>query len=152
MNTVHRFAVKADLPLIIDMLADDVIALLRETPEEERRDVYLHAWEDMQKDQFNKLLVAEVDGELVGVLQLTYISGLSRSGMKRAQIEGIRVERGRRGHGIGRDLVGAAIGLAKAQGCGLVQLTTDKRRRRANDFYEALGFAPTHEGMKLVFD
>lgn len=150
MNVIHRFATEADLPPIIDMLADDAIAVLRETPELEKQDVYLRAWEDMQKDQFNKLLVAEVDHELVGVLQLTYISGLSRAGMKRAQIEGVRVKRDWRGQAIGRELVRAAIGLAKSHGCGLVQLTTDKRRRRANEFYEALGFAPTHEGMKIV--
>jgi hypothetical protein len=31
-----------------------------------------------------------------------------------------------------------------------VQLTTDKSRTSARRFYERLGFAATHEGMKLV--
>jgi hypothetical protein len=29
-----------------------------------------------------------------------------------------------------------------------VQLTTDRRRAEARRFYESLGFAATHEGMK----
>ena len=31
----------------------------------------------------------------------------------------------------------------------MVQLTTNKERPEARAFYEALGFAATHEGMKL---
>lgn len=152
MTVKHRFANESDLQAVIAMLADDEIGARRETPEADKRDGYLRAWEDMRQDQFNRLLVAEVEDELVGVLQLTFISGLSRGGMKRAQIEGVRVKREWRGQAIGSELVRAAIGLAKAGGCGLVQLTTDKRRHRANDFYEALGFAATHEGMKLVLE
>jgi hypothetical protein len=42
-----------------------------------------------------------------------------------------------------------AIDQAKQRGCGLVQLTSDKRRSDAIRFYESLGFQPTHEGLKL---
>jgi GNAT superfamily N-acetyltransferase len=38
---------------------------------------------------------------------------------------------------------------ARERGCGMVHLTTDKRRPDALRFYEALGFEATHEGMKL---
>ena len=34
-------------------------------------------------------------------------------------------------------------------GCGLVQLTSDKRRADAIRFYESLGFESSHEGLKL---
>jgi hypothetical protein len=33
--------------------------------------------------------------------------------------------------------------------CGLVQLTSDKRRAGAIRFYESLGFEASHEGLKL---
>ena len=44
----------------------------------------------------------------------------------------------------------AAIdGQARERGCGLVQLTSDKRRSDAIRFYESLGFERSHEGLKL---
>jgi GNAT superfamily N-acetyltransferase len=49
-------------------------------------------------------------------------------------------------------MIEAAIGLARAQGCKLVQLTTDKARADALRFYEGLGFTATHEGMKLTLE
>ena len=42
-----------------------------------------------------------------------------------------------------------AIGQAREHGCGLVQLTSDKRRPDALRFYESLGFTASHEGFKL---
>uniref|UniRef100_A0A2A4Z8B9 N-acetyltransferase domain-containing protein n=1 Tax=OCS116 cluster bacterium TaxID=2030921 RepID=A0A2A4Z8B9_9PROT len=42
-----------------------------------------------------------------------------------------------------------AIEHSAGIGCGLVQLTTDKSRMRAHDFYRGLGFEPSHIGMKL---
>jgi hypothetical protein len=38
---------------------------------------------------------------------------------------------------------------ARQDGCGLVQLTSDKRRAGAIRFYESLGFEASHEGLKL---
>ncbi|ATB42193.1 GCN5-related N-acetyltransferase [Cystobacter fuscus] len=37
---------------------------------------------------------------------------------------------------------------ARARGCGMMQLTTDKRRTDAHRFYTRLGFEASHEGMK----
>jgi GNAT superfamily N-acetyltransferase len=76
--------------------------------------------------------------------------GLARQGMTRAQIEAVRVAGTQRGRRIGEAMVEEAIRRAKAAGCGLVELTTDKRRPDAHRFYERLGFAATHEGMKLM--
>jgi GNAT superfamily N-acetyltransferase len=42
-----------------------------------------------------------------------------------------------------------AIQRAKDRGAHLLQLTTDKVRPEALNFYEKLGFSSTHEGMKL---
>ena len=54
--------------------------------------------------------------------------------------------------GIGRVLFGWAIEKARARGCHMVQLTTDKSRPAALRFYESLGFAASHEGLKLHLD
>jgi GNAT superfamily N-acetyltransferase len=37
---------------------------------------------------------------------------------------------------------------ARAEGCGLIQLTTDAKRLAAHRFYERIGYAPSHIGMK----
>jgi GNAT superfamily N-acetyltransferase len=47
-------------------------------------------------------------------------------------------------------MMGWVIEEARRRGCALVQLTTDKRRTDAHRFYERLGFAASHEGMKLL--
>ncbi|MFZ0757039.1 MAG: GNAT family N-acetyltransferase [Trebonia sp.] len=66
-----------------------------------------------------------------------------------AQIEGVRVAAPWRGQGLGRAMLGWAIEAARQDGCGLVQLTSDKRRADAIRFYESLGFEASHEGLKL---
>ena len=94
-------------------------------------------------------MVAERDGAVVGVLQVSFIPGLTRQGMWRGQIEGVRVAAAERGTGIGRAMLERAIAECNRRGCGLVQLTSDERRAEAHRFYEALGFRATHRGYKF---
>jgi GNAT superfamily N-acetyltransferase len=140
-----RPAVRADVPAIVSLLADDVIGAGREGDTE----AYWSAFEEISADPRNQLIVADVDGEVAGTLQLTFIPGLSRMGTERAQMEAVRVASPYRGRGLGREMITWAIGEARRRGCGLVQLTSDKRRADAIRFYESLGFERTHEGMKL---
>ena len=86
---------------------------------------------------------------MVGCLQLTYLPGLSQQGAWRAQVEGVRVDGALRGTGIGAQMMTAVMQMARARGCYQMQLTTDKRRLDAHRFYERLGFAKSHEGMKV---
>lgn len=146
---VFREADKADLPALAALLADDVLGARRDGPQ--HMDAYIAAFDAVQAQEGNTIIVALIDEDIVGMLQLTLIPGLSRAGMLRAQIESVRVSSKHRGKKIGHALFEHAIGLAKQAGCGLVQLTTDKQRPDALRFYEALGFKATHEGMKLSF-
>ena len=93
--------------------------------------------------------MVEDDGRVIGVLQLTFIPYLTYRGGWRALIEGVRVDRRHRSAGIGRRLFEWAIARSRERGCHLVQLTSDKQRPDAIRFYESLGFAASHEGMKL---
>jgi GNAT superfamily N-acetyltransferase len=145
-DVIFRSATEADLPAIVSLLADDMIGAGRE---DSSSDAYVTAFREVSSDPRNHLVVAEVDGEVAGTLQLTYIPGLSRMGAERAQIEGVRVAAAHRSRGLGREMIKWAVGQAKARGCRLVQLTSDKRRSDAIRFYESLGFESTHEGMKL---
>ena len=146
MPAVLREARREDVPEIVALLADDAIGSGREGPAD---DAYYAAFALIAADQRNQLLVAEAGGRIVGTLQLTMIPGLSRHGMVRAQIEGVRVSSDQRGKGLGGRMIEWAIEVARAQGCGLVQLTSDKRRPDAVRFYESLGFTASHEGLKL---
>lgn len=148
-EVTFRSATLADLPVIVRMLADDPLAARREEVADPLPDAYHAAFEAIQADPNNTLLVAERVGQVVGVLQLTFMPSLTYRGGWRAQIEGVRVVRARRGEGIGQALMQEAIRRAEARGCRLVQLTTDKARPEALRFYERLGFQASHEGLKL---
>jgi GNAT superfamily N-acetyltransferase len=131
------------------MLADDMLGSRRERYTLPLPECYYTAFEAIDTDPNNELVVAELDGQVVGVMQLTYIPYLTYQGGWRALIEGVRVDSAWRASGIGRTLFTWAIERAQSQGCHLVQLTSDKARPDAIRFYESLGFVASHEGMKL---
>lgn len=146
-----RIAQKEDLPMIVRLLEDDALGSQREKYEEPLPEEYYQAFDAMKEQTGNQILLAMEDKAVIGCLQLTIIPGLARRGMKRAQIEGVRIDKNFRGEGLGEALFKEAIAIAKAEKCGLVQLTTDKQRDGAHRFYERLGFSASHEGMKLIF-
>lgn len=145
-----REARASDLPAIVGLLADDRLGSGREQAGDPLPDAYHRAFAAIASDPLNHLLVADRAAAVVGCLQLTVIPGLSRMGAWRGQIEGVRVAASARGTGIGTVLIAQAIDRARAHGCTLVQLTSDKTRPEAIRFYEALGFIGSHEGMKLA--
>lgn len=159
---IFRDAKREDVPAIVALLADDILGTDRETTQVD--DAYWVAFEQIQSDPRSRLIVADANGTatgtangetknadqlVAGTLQLNVLPGLSRHGMLRAQIEGVRIAAPHRGQGLGRTMIEWAIGQARGQGCGLVQLTSDKRRLDAVRFYESLGFKASHEGLKL---
>jgi ribosomal protein S18 acetylase RimI-like enzyme len=146
---IIRQARREDIPPIVAMLADDALGATRERYQDPLPQPYWDAFNAIDSDPNNRLLVAEENGVVVGCLQLTFIPGLSRLGAERAQIESVRIASSQRGSGLGRKLIEEAIAQARAHGSKLVQLTTDKTRGDARRFYEGLGFIATHEGMKL---
>lgn len=143
-----RPAGRADLPAVVALLEDDEINRSRALPEADDAR-YWAAFDAIDADPRNELIVAERAGEIVGTCQLTFTPSLSRRGAERMTIEAVRVRSDIRGGGIGRAMMRWALDRARERGCGLVQLTTDKRRTDAHRFYASLGFAATHEGFKL---
>ena len=98
------------------------------------------------------VLVAEVDGEVVGVGQLIVFRHLQSKGGLCAEVESVHVHPDWRGQGIGHVLMGAAVARARALGCYRVQLTSNNARPDAHRFYAALGFEASHQGFKLTLD
>ncbi len=144
-----RQAVINDLPYIVDMLSDDPLGATRERFEVPLPNSYFTAFKAITDNPTNELIVATVDDQTIGVLQLTFIPNISYQGSWRALIEGVRVSAEFRGQGIGRQLFQYAIDRAEERGCYIVQLTMDKQRTDALRFYHSLGFKDTHEGLKL---
>jgi ribosomal protein S18 acetylase RimI-like enzyme len=146
-DVLIRAATADDLPAILTMLADDQLGATRESTDD--LTPYRKAFEEIDADSNQRLVVAERNGEVIGTLQLTFIPGLSRRGSKRGLIEAVRVRRDSRDIGLGTTLTRWAIEESRAQGCSMVQLTSDKSRADAHRFYERLGFVASHEGFKL---
>jgi ribosomal protein S18 acetylase RimI-like enzyme len=143
-----REAQRDEVRQIVEMLIDDDLGQSREdlsdlTP-------YLNGFDAIAADPHNTQYVWEENGEILGCLQLTVIPGIGQKGLRRAQVEGVRVKGSRRGSGVGRKMMQAVMAIARERGCDIMQLTTNKARKDAQRFYEQLGFAKSHEGMKVT--
>jgi len=147
-----RAATAADLPAIVRLLADDPLGAQRERVTDPLPRAYADAFAAIAADPNHELLVADRDGAVVGVLQLSFVPSLTWQGRWRAMVEGVRVSAEARGGGVGQAMMEEAIRRARARGCHQLQLTTHKSRVDAHRFYERLGFRATHEGMKLTLD
>jgi ribosomal protein S18 acetylase RimI-like enzyme len=148
-DAVFRRAAAADVPAIVKLLGDDVLGRTREDVRDPPNPRYAAAFAAIDADSNQLLAVAEHDGTVVGCLQISFVPGLSKIGMWRGQIESVRIAASHRGGGLGRKMIEWAIAECRRRGCGIVQLTTDKSRLDAQRFYTSLGFAASHEGMKL---
>jgi GNAT superfamily N-acetyltransferase len=144
-----RRARRADLEAIVRLLADDPLGAKRERLETPLPESYRRAFEAIDADPNNELVVACIGTDVVGVLQLTFTPYLTYQGGWRATIEAVRVGSRHRSQGLGKAMFEWAIARARERGCHMVQLTTDKARADAKRFYESLGFVASHEGMKL---
>lgn len=147
-----RPARRDDVGRIVELLVDDDLGATRERFADPLPESYLAAFDAIERDPNQELMVMELDGIVVGTLQLTIIPYLTYQGRRRGMIEAVRIHRQHRGAGLGDRLIRWAIQRARDRECHVVQLTTDKRRPEALRFYEQLGFAPSHEGMKLHLD
>jgi len=149
LSLTFREALEKDLPLMVAMLADDELGLQREDTAKPLNPAYLSAFKSIVVDPNNELIVVEKEGNLIGMLQLTFIPYLTHKGSWRCLVEGVRIQHNFRGDGIGTRVFEWVIQYARGKGVGILQLTSDKQRPDAIRFYEGLGFKSTHEGFKL---
>lgn len=146
MPITFRDARRDDLERIVELIADDAVAAERTGAYDE---AHVRGFEAIEASPDNELVVAQSDGRVVGVAQLTYIPGISRNGATRLLVEAVRVDATLRGQGIGQLLMAYAHERGRARGAALAQLTSDKQRPDAHRFYRSLGYAQSHEGFKL---
>lgn len=147
---IFRKAIENDIPNIVKMLADDELGSKREDYKVPLPMSYYNAFQNIVQDKNQELIILEnLDKEIIGTIQLTFIQYLTYRGGLRAQIEAVRIHKKFRGKGFGKKIFKWAIKRSKDKGAHLVQLTTDKKRPNAIALYKALGFRDSHMGMKL---
>ena len=151
-DPIFRDATEADLPTLLALsIAGD--ARGADTPYVDPASFadprYLRAFRAITGDPSHRLIAVELDGAVIGTLQITIIPGLPNFGMARGLLENVHIRADQRGSGIGSRLVRWAVDYCRERGCGVVQLTSNKVRLDAHRFYRTLGFQQTHEGFKL---
>ncbi len=89
-DLTFRLALADDLVDIVRMLSDDTLGATREKLEPILSDNYLKAFENITNDLNQELMIVEMNGNKVGVFQLTFIQYLKHQGGLRTQIEDVR--------------------------------------------------------------
>ena len=147
---VYRKATKEDLPAIIEMIANDALGQLRERFEDPLPEEYYSAFERINTDKNQELIVIEnSESEVVATFQLSFLQYLTYVGGIRCLVENVHVREDQTGKGIGKQMFQWIIERAKEKNVHLIQLTSNKLRPNAIRFYEGIGFKATHEGFKL---
>jgi len=147
---IFRRAEQKDLLDIIRLLSEDELGSGREMfSTHDIKSSYQTAFEEIDADPNQSLMVLERDTKIIGTCHLTYMPSLTFQGGKRMNIEAVRIDQTLRNQKVGEWMLKQAIQIAKKHHCKIIQLTTNKKRTAAKRFYEKLGFEATHEGMKL---
>jgi GNAT superfamily N-acetyltransferase len=146
---IIRDATEADLPRLVDLLAELSLDEPREELATPLPDSYRTAFEEIEADPRQRLLVLDDNGRLIGSLVLVIVPNLSHQGAPYAFVENVIVDATERGAGHGALLMRRAVELAREAGCYKLTLTSNKQRGDAHRFYTRLGFRPTHEGFRI---
>ena len=86
MNLQFREALESDVPILVKMLSEDELGAMREDNSLPVNQDYLKAFYSIDDDPNNELTVVENNGEILGMLQLTFIPYLSHIGSWRCLI------------------------------------------------------------------
>jgi GNAT superfamily N-acetyltransferase len=149
MTVSIREAVADDLPALIRLYSELSLDDPRENPAAIER--YEAALEAIGRIPGHHVLVAEDEMRLLGSVTVIIEPNLTYQGTSFALIENVVVSEAARGKGTGKQLINAAVEIARNAGCYKVTLTSNKRRTDAHRFYEGLGFKASHEGFQMRF-
>jgi len=151
MPLTYRAAKPEDLPFIVGLIVEDSVVATDDNPADAMHPDYTKALAAMDADPNQEMFVVEDNGQAIGCFQLSYLPGLMRRGMWRGQIEVVHVSEALRNRGYGSQMMRWALRRCREKGCGMVQLTSNKKRLDAHRFYVRLGFQQSHEGFKHYF-
>jgi GNAT superfamily N-acetyltransferase len=123
------------------------------TPEFEDTTKVKDYWSAVEETRRRRgdVVVADVDGDVVGVCQVIVFQHFQHAGGWCCEIESVHVRSDMRSRGIGAQLLAAAEALARERGCYRIQLTSRNVREDAHRFYLANGYEQTSQGFKKFF-
>jgi len=140
-----------DLNEVIYLLHDDCLGGKRESISNNDKKKYLFAFTELLESKYFDIYVMEKNNEIIGFYQIMFLPHISFNGSRRCQIESVRIRLDYRRMGLGTELMKHAIQVSRDNGCSILQLTTNKKRKGTGKFYKNLGFNLTHDGYKLYF-
>jgi GNAT superfamily N-acetyltransferase len=146
-----REAKEADIPRILELYRQlamnpgELEAL--EAEPEFAREMFLK----MTELEGYHLLVAVVDGEVMGTAVLVILPGLAHGISHWGVVEFTVVDETHRSRGLGQVLMDRAAELAQEAGCYKIMLGSNKKRTDAHRFYRKAGYTATHEGFTRYF-
>ncbi len=147
-----REARKGDLARLVELMK----ALTITTSEAESQGAseladYGKVFEEIECDPNHRLIVAEVDGQIVGSADLLIVPNLSHRGLPWAVMENVIVDDRMRRKGIGRAMAERLVDMARESGCYKIGLSSSKKRPAAHRMYESLGFKQYGLGYRIYF-
>ena len=113
---------------------------------------YADAIREIDATDGNYLLVADLGGRAVAMVQLVTFRHFQHRGGRCAEIESMHVEPAYADSDIGSQLLEYAASRARDLGCYRMQLTAGAKREHAHKFFQDHGFVPTHVGYKQYLD
>jgi ribosomal protein S18 acetylase RimI-like enzyme len=112
---------------------------------------YEKVFAQIESDPNHYLIVAEVEGQIVGSADLMIVPNLSHRGLPWAVMENVIVDERTRRQGIASAMVEHLVTLAKENGCYKIGLSSSKKRPAAHSMYESLGFKQYGLGYRIYF-
>ena len=131
-----REAVDAEVAEVLRVLAESGIDGERSFTVDEARE---HIARIRQRATY-RLLVALVDGEILGTYSLVLVDKLGKRGSPAGVVEDVAVSPSAQRKGVGRAMMAHAIEECRKAGCYKVALSSNLKRSDAHRFYESLGF------------
>jgi GNAT superfamily N-acetyltransferase len=105
-------------------------------------------WREIAAQAGRTVLLAVRDDVVAGTLDCTVLPNLTRGGRPFMLVENVVVGSAVRRQGVGRQLLAAAVVLARSADCYKVQLLSGINRAEAHAFYESCGFRQVAAGFR----
>ncbi|WP_284179021.1 GNAT family N-acetyltransferase [Rhabdaerophilum sp. SD176] len=139
-------ALAADLPALVQILAEDEVGGKGDAWTNDLAPGYRAAFEAILANPDHRVIVARHEGRVLGFVHLYFLRGLPSHGRLKVVLNSVFVAAAARGMGVGARLVAAAEAIARQGGATEVTLTSGKKRVDAHRFYRNLGYEQRHEG------
>ena len=109
-------------------------------------------YERIRAQTGRRLLVAVVDGVVLGTADMLIVPNLTHDGRPWMIVENVVVDTGARRQGVGQALMDDVLRRARDASCYKIQLLSRKGRSEAHAFYERLGFEASAEGFRRYLE